>query len=166
MEKGLDSKDLIKKLLNQKIEEGKFTNLAAGVGLAAGALFGGNAHAQSTNPMGKIKDKIHQVDSMAREKISQLKGDIKQNQTQETNTLEAITKKYDNMSKMDNNVAYGIGESSNQSFAGQIASQNALRNYMQKNNIKQASVSKQNLEHHTFQKQDGTYVVISIFNFN
>jgi len=181
-----ESRTLIKKLLREELsnlDEGKLANIAAGVGLAASSLFGGkDAIAQDT-----FKDKISQLKTGASEKISQLKtdagdklaqfkDDLKQtasnikdksdlkNIGSRNDSFEDIKKEFEEESKKDD-VQYGIGESQNHGFSWHVAFADATGRYVKKKGLNQLKKGQVEIKHHTFQKQDGTYVTIALFRF-
>jgi len=181
-----ESRILVKKILREELEnigEGKFANIAAGVGLAASSLFGGkDAIAQD-----KFKDKISQLKTGAGEtlaqlktgageKLAQFKDDLKQtasnikDKTELKNigsrnySFDDIKNEFEEESKKDD-VQYGIGQSQNHGFSWDAAFADAAGRYMKKKGLNQFKKGQVQLKHHTFQKQDVTYVTIALFRF-
>jgi len=188
-----ESRVLIKKLLREELEnldEGKLANIAAGVGLAASSLFGSkDAMAQD-----KFKDKIEnlgdkltkcktgageklsQLKTGAGEELAQLKDDLKQtvssikDKTELKNigsrnySFNEIKKEFEEESKKGD-IQYGVGESQNHGFSWQIALNDAADRYMNKKGLNTLKIGQVEVKHHTFQKQDGTYVTIALFRF-
>lgn len=188
-----ESKLLVKKLLREELEnlnEGRFANLAAGVGLAAGSLFGGkDAMAQD-----KFKDKIEnlgdkfnklktgageelaQLKTVAGDKLNQFKDDLKQTVSSVKDKTELknigsrnysfaeIKKGFEEESKKGN-VQYGVGESQDHGFSWEKAFADAADKYMQKKGLNTLEIGQVLIKQHTFQKQDGTYVTIALFKF-
>jgi hypothetical protein len=177
-----ESKVLIKKLLREELEnidEGKLANIAAGVGLAASSLFGGkDAMAQDKfkDKIENLGDKMTQLKTGAGEKLSQFKDDLKQtvsnikdkgdlkNIGSRNYSFDEIKKEFEEESKKDD-VQYGIGESQDHAFSWEKAFHNASTTYMKKKGLNTLKIGQVEIKHHTFQKQDGTYVTIALFRF-
>lgn len=118
---------------------------------------------------GDIKGKVSDIKGDIKDRISDVKDDIKDRVLDIKDMVKGekfddIKKRFEEESKKGSR-QYGVGESKSQSLSWQKAFHAATKGYMAKKDLSVISSGQVAIEHHTFQKDDGTYVTIALFQF-
>lgn len=162
-------------LFLNSVDEGKIANIAAGVGLAAGSLFGGEDAISQNRFKDKIEnlgDKLASLKADAGEELARLKQtalslkdkDELKNIGSANYSFDEIKKEFEEESKKGD-IQYGVGKSKDQGFSWEEAYADAADRYMKKKGLSEFRNRLVQIKHHTFQNKDGSYVTIALFRF-